>query len=173
MKINLGISAGYLWKKLQEEWGNDFEEIRKLVLDGIARGLKPLENQFKLVLEREHIEGETAFKCWLQQDEKTMLYVQIYFWPLKRDEEKTNFPRANYWFILGEPFKIVFSPPTPKFMLDISVMKTYAFDRARCIASDVARDGLPKKLKRAIHETQKWSSKYDSSLSFDFFINRS
>jgi hypothetical protein len=185
MRIRLGLfekeGEENFFKELQDMWGKDFVKNKEALLCGITDALRPLDAQFKVILERENLEGAVAFNTYLKEykEKETELCVQIYFWPLERDSEmrKTKFPEYNFWFVMGDPFTI----PFPVFDLYYDeetetmpeeILRNFAYEKARLITSDIARDGVPKKIKRSINEIKSGLSYHVPNMNFNFFYEK-
>ena len=163
MKINLGVSSddgNFLWKLLNEKWRQDLKGNLDLIRDGAVEALRPLEKQLKLVLEKERLKGEIAFRCWLKYEDAVKLYIQTYFWPLK----------IGHWFILSDSFNThfpLFSFNT-KEMISRDMLKDFAFSRVNSSVNQI----LSKKLECAVYEFKKFLSANDPSLTSNFFVER-
>lgn len=171
MKIAFGVSkedGNYLWKLLNEQWGQKLNDNLDLLLRVSVRALKPFEEKVKLFLEEKQLKGEIGFWCYLKYEndqEEVSIYIQPYFCPSK----------ICHWFTLGNHFKISFPAffVKGKVMLSGDVLKyqtSYIITQFLCFR--IIKDGLSEGMKYSINQLKILLSLHDSSITSNFFIEQ-
>lgn len=135
-------------KPLKEIWGDRFPEYEQAMLRGIAKAFRLVENQIKIVLDREGVEGEIAFDVFTGiggKDDK--LGVLLSFSP--KDA-------GGLWFELGGK-GLEFGSPINKYFIkyketNVAQVEETTYGYAKCLASDIAREGIPREMKQVIAE---------------------
>ena len=148
--------------KLQEAWGNRFEDYIGNFKRGLANAFQSLPAQMETVFKREGFQNSHLLKVALEinvSSDGAVSGIDIFVAPYHGDSNAL-FPVV---FDLPLEYKLDFSGK------DSPIIGGRIYTVAQRLAADLARDGFPKEMKRSIADLAKFFEKYPPCRKLDDF----